>query len=219
MSEVTITVRGEHSIRLSPERATVRASLRAEGPGRVAVVERVAALTADVRDNLTARRGDGTVDEWSIAQLTAWSERPWSDGARLAPVHHAAVEVTATFSDFGALSAWASDVAEHEGAQVASIEWQLTPQTRAQREQEVASAAVRVAVERAEAYARAIGRAQVVPIEIADVGLLSRGEQATASFSPKLMRAGFAGEATAGIELRPEEITLTAAVEARFTAA
>lgn len=45
MSEVTITVRGDHETRIAPEEAVARLSIRAEGPERGAVVERIAALS------------------------------------------------------------------------------------------------------------------------------------------------------------------------------
>ncbi len=32
MSEVTVTVRGEHEARVTPERATIRVGVRADGP-------------------------------------------------------------------------------------------------------------------------------------------------------------------------------------------
>ena len=49
MSEVTVTVRGEHEARIAPERATIRVSVRAEGAERAAVVDRVMRLTEPVR--------------------------------------------------------------------------------------------------------------------------------------------------------------------------
>ena len=43
MSEVIITVRGEHELRVAPERATIHLSVSFEGPGRTDVVERTLA--------------------------------------------------------------------------------------------------------------------------------------------------------------------------------
>ncbi len=44
MSEVVITVRGEHETRLAPEEAVVHLSVRTEGPERGEVVERMSRL-------------------------------------------------------------------------------------------------------------------------------------------------------------------------------
>ena len=52
MSDVVITVRGEAERRVAPERAMVRASIRADGPERGGVVERVSPQAQTVRDGL-----------------------------------------------------------------------------------------------------------------------------------------------------------------------
>ena len=218
MTDVTITVRGEHERRVPAEQAVVSLRLAVEGSERAEVVERIGALAAPLTDDLAAREhGDGLV-EWSSRRMTVWSERPWSDGRRLAPVHHAAVDLTATFDDPTALSAWVTGVAEREGVQITDIDWRLTPVTRAGIEREVAAEAVGVAVDRATAYAAALGRDSVRPVEVADVGLLSPPTDPAPA--AQMMRASFAaeGEAQEMLRLQPEDIVVRAAVEARFSA-
>jgi uncharacterized protein YggE len=223
MSEVVITVRGEHETRIAPERAVAHLTIRAEGPERGAVVERMAAFSEPVRDDLASRKIAGTVTEWTSQRVAVWSERPWNpEGKRLAPVHYATVDFGATFTDFAALSWWAGEVAEREGVQLTWIDWQLTPETRTTTERDVASGAVGVAVARATAYAAALGLSTVTPLEIADLGLLTRGDSAESGPAPRMMmaKASFAADAGGGpaVQLQPEEIVLTAAVEARFRA-
>jgi hypothetical protein len=223
MSDVIISVRGEHETRIAPERAVAHLTIRAEGPERGAVVERMAALSEPVRDDLVARASAGTVVEWTSQRVSVWSERPWSgDGKRLRPVHYATVDFSAVFTDFAVLSWWAGEVAEQEGVQLGWIDWQLTPETRAATEREVAAGAVGVAVARANAYAGAIGLASVTPVEIADLGLLARPESAEQAPAPRMLmaKASFAGDAGGGpaVQLQPEDIVITASVEARFTA-
>ncbi|MBW9093011.1 SIMPL domain-containing protein [Microbacterium jejuense] len=222
MSDVVITVRGEHEIRIAPERAIAHLTIRAEGQERGAVVERMAALTEPVRDDLVARKTAGTVPEWTSQRVSVWSERPWNnEGKRLAPVHYASVDFSVTFTDFTVLSWWAGEVAEREGVQLGWIEWLLTPGTRAQTEKDVATQAVGVAVARAEAYAGALGLSNVTALELADVGLLTRQEQSPAP-APRMMMAKAAYAADAGgapaVQLQPEDIVVSAAVEARFVA-
>ncbi|MFE7845194.1 SIMPL domain-containing protein [Microbacterium sp. NPDC057407] len=222
MSDVVITVRGEHELRLAPERAVAHLTVRAEGPERGAVVERMAAYSEPVRDDLASRTSAGTVVEWSSQRVSVWSERPWSpDGKRLAPVHYGSVDFTATFSDFAALSWWAGEVAERDGVQLGWIEWQLTPETRAASERDAATSAVRVAVARAESYAAAIGLSSVTPSQIADLGLLARPDSPAPQAERMLMsKASFAADSGGGpsVQLQPEDIVITAAVEARFIA-
>jgi len=217
MTDVTITVRGESHARVRPERAVAHVAATADGPERTAVIERVSALAEPLRGELAARAATGAVAEWSSQRLSVWADRPWNnEGRQLDLVHHAAVEFTATFIDPTDLSDWLNDIALTDGLQVGAIEWQLTPATRARLEREVATDAVAVAVDRATAYAAAIGRHEVTPVEIADLGLLG---STTAPAAPRMMtKAAAFDSAGAAVELRPEEIVVSAGVEARFTA-
>lgn len=222
MSEVTITVRGEHETRVLPEEAVAHLSVRAEGPERGAVVERIAALAAPLREELTTRKDAGGVTDWSSQRVSVWANRPWNnEGKQLALVHYASVEITATFTDFAALSWWISDVAERDGVQVDNVTWRLTPATAKSMEADVAAQAVQVAVDRATAYASAIGLASLTPLEIADLGLLTDASPGPAP-APKMMGAVAMGAMDSGgapaVELQPEDIVVTAAVEARFSA-
>ncbi|GEP46655.1 SIMPL domain-containing protein [Microbacterium saccharophilum] len=220
MSEVTITVRGEHEARIAPEHAIAHVSASVDGAERGAVVERIAALVAPVRDDLTARKASGGIADWTSQRVSVWADRPWnSEGRQLDLVHHASVELRATFTDFMLLSDWLSDIASREGMQVGSVSWELAPETRARVEREVATQAVSVAVERATAYAEAIGRATLTPVEIADLGLLTDGV-APAGGAMQMMKASMGRDAvgSAMAEFHPEDIVISAGVEARFRA-
>jgi uncharacterized protein YggE len=226
MSEVVITVRGQHETRIQPEEAVAHLSVRAEGRQRGEVVERMASLAAPLRDDLETRKDAGGVAQWTSQRVSVWANRPWnSEGKQLALVHYASVDFTATFTDFAALSWWVTEVSERDGVQVDGVTWRLTPATAQATEADVAAQAVRVAVERARAYAGAIGLASVEPVEIADLGLLTRAEPATPpapEMGMRAMKASFAMDASGGgapaVELQPEEIVVSASVEARFRA-
>ncbi len=220
MSEVTVTVRGEHERRVAPERATIRVSVRSEGPERTVVVEHVMRLADPVRTSITERADAGSIVDWTSTRLSVRAERPWSnDGKRLAPVFYASVDFTATFAEASELSIWASDISPWDGVEVGGVEWHLTPETRTQVEQEVAAEAVGVAVTRAQAYAGALGLEQVTPIEIADAGLISKAQGSAVAPLMKA-RGGIAFAADAGpvMEYEPDEIVISATVEARFLA-
>ena len=215
MSDVIITVRGEHETRVRPEQGVVHVSVVCDGPERAPVVERIGALAAPLREELAARQAAGEVAEWSSQRANVWSDRPWNnEGVQLPLVHHASVEVVATFTDFAALSFWVSAVAERDGVQIGGVTWQLTSSTRRSVEAEVAAQAVQAAVSRASAYANAIGHAAVTPLEIADIGLLGRPEPDP---GPRMMRA-MAADSSPTLDFQPHDITVTAGVEARFAA-
>lgn len=220
MSEVTITVRGENEARVAPERATIHVSVRAEGPQRTDVVDRAMRLAEPVRSGIGERQDAGTILEWNSKRLAVRAERPWNDqGKQLAPVYYASIDFAATFTEASELSIWASEISSWDGVEIGWVDWHLTPQTRADLEREVASSAVGAAVQRAQSYAAALGLESVTPLEIADTGLISR-EAAPGVHMMKARGAAFSASAAGGpaMEYEPEDIVISATVEARFTA-
>lgn len=202
MSEAIITVRGESESRIAPERAIAHVTASVDGPVRGSVVEQIASLAQPVRADLQARKDAGGIVDWASQRVAVWSDRPWNnEGRQLDLVHHASVELTATFTDVLALSDWLNAIATTDGWQVGAVEWQLTPETRAT------------------AYATAIGKTTVTPVQIADLGLLSGGspERHAPRMLAKAAMMDAAGSGPA-VEFRPDDIVVTAAVEARFEA-
>jgi uncharacterized protein YggE len=219
MSDVIITVRGENESRLAPERATIRVTVRTEGSERASVVDQVMRLSEPLRTSITERNDAGIVAEWTSKRLAVSAERPWNnEGKRLALVYRASVDFSATFTDPSELSVWVSDISAWDGVEVGWVDWHLTPQTRGRVERDVASSAVSVAVARAEAYAAALGLNEISPLEIADVGLISQGQAPGGPQMLKAQRAAFVAESTPSMEYEPDEIVVSATVEARFSA-
>ncbi len=218
MSDVTITVRGEYEARIAPERASIHVSVAAEGPERTGVVEQVMRLSEPLRSSITERQTVGSVADWTSTRLAMRAERPWnSEGKRLAPVYKATIDFTATFTEASELSLWVSEISSWDGVEIGWVNWHLTPETRARVEREVAASAVGVAVARAESYAAALHLSTVTPLEIADTGLISSDRRSDPQ--PMMARgAAFAAESAPAMEYEPDEIVVSATVEARFCA-
>ena len=212
-----ITVRGSFSAFERPERGTVHATIAYEGPVMEPVYGRVARDLDAVKASIAPMddKDNGAVTWWSADQLRTWSNRPWNkDGKQLPLVHHASVGLEVKFRDFSALSRWVGEhVANTEGFRVAHVEWALTAKRREALEKEVRTRAVRDAVTRAQAYADALGLGQVRPVAIADAGML--GKRTESGPSTAYMRAGAVGGAP-DVELVPEQIEVSAEVDARF---
>jgi uncharacterized protein YggE len=214
MSDLLITVRGKSEARVRPERAHARVRAAVDGPDRAEVVSRVAELAEPVRADLAARADAGRIDDWHSDRVAVWAERPWTgDGSQPAPVHHATVEIRATFTDLPGLADWLNEIAVVDGLHIDGVDWDLSPATRARVEREVATAAVGAAVARAEAYAAALGRTGIRPVEIADLGLLAGPSP---SAGPAMMRAAKMDAAPPAVDARPDDIVVGAAVEGRF---
>ena len=226
MTDTIITVQGEYSAWYPAERATVSASVHADGPKRDVVFARAVEASDTVRNLIESihDKEAGPITWWSSDSVRVWSERPWNnDGKQLAPVFHAAVDFSAKFKDFEALARWVESAAAVDAVTVGSISWDLTDATRTSATVEVRSRAVKDAVAKASVYAQSIGLGSVTAIALADPGMLGdpsggSGGGAQPVFARGAMKAQFDSGGGAQLALKPEEIAVASVVDARFVA-
>jgi uncharacterized protein len=166
------------------------------------------------------KNADGEpVTWWSTQQLRTTSRRPWNqDGAQLPLVHGASVNVEAKFRDFTELSRWVgTHIGDTPGFRISRVEWSLTVQRRDELRQQVRARAVLDAAVRAQQYADALGLGKIRPVAIADAGMLGDNLRPDTTGGGPHARALAAGAAGApDMELMPEDIEVSAAVDARF---
>ena len=124
------------------------------------------------------------------------------------------------FRDFTALSRWVGEhVANTEGFRISHVEWALTSKRRNDLAQKAQTRAVRDAATRAQQYADALGLGKVTPIAIADAGMLGASLHPDGGHGAAYLRAGvMASGGGPDVELLPEDIEVSAAVDARFAA-
>lgn len=219
-----ITVRGSFSAFQPPERGTVHASISYHGPEKDWVYDQVARDLEVVKESIRRLEdGDnGAVTWWSAAQLRTWSHRPRNeDGEELAPVHVASIGVEVKFRDFTALSQWVgAHLTGTEGFELSYVRWALTTTSREELVARVRTRAVQDAAARAQLYADALDLGPVRPIAIADAGML--GAQARSPGGDGIGSLDAAPASSGGgpdVELVPEDIRVSATVDARFVAA
>lgn len=213
MTDVEITVRGSHSVKLPPEQATVYVTVTADGPAPEPVVRLVAGTLAQVRASLEARHDPqrGPVTRFAIEQVRKGSHRPYnSDGEQLPLVHTAAVSVTATFTDIDELASWVDWAAPVDGVAIGYVDWALTEANRLTVERATRQEAVRDAKRRAQDYADALDLGPVAVRRISDPGVNSHRKVVMASAMTPSADDG------AGFTLRPDEVQVEAQVEATF---
>lgn len=214
-----ITVRGSFSAFQPPERATVHATIGYEGPEMEPVYDHVArdleAVKASV-DRLKTGE-DAAVTWWSAEQLRTWSTRPWhKDGKQLPLVHHANVGIEVKFRDFTALSRWIGEhVVNTEGFSVSQVRWALTSKRRDEWFKQVRIRAVQDAASRAQLYADALSLGKVGVVAIADAGMLGTSLQPERGHGVEYLDA-VPSSGGGDVELVPEDIEVSAAVDARF---
>lgn len=217
-----ITVRGTFSAFQPPERGTVKAAITYEGPDMGTVYDRVAHDLAVVKDSISRLQSTdpAPVTWWSAEQLRTWSRRPWhKDGKQLPMVHHASVGVEVKFRDFAALSRWVGEhVAGTGGFRVAQVIWALTAARRDALVTDARTRAVRDAAARAQQYADALELGTVRPVAIADAGMLAAQLHPEGGHGGTFLRAAASPAGGGDVELLPEDIEVSATVDARFLA-
>ena len=219
MPETVISVQGSHTAWFPAERASVSIAVSADGPERDAVVTAATTAADAVRATIEPLHAAGPISKWSADSLRVWSERPWNqNGEQLDPVHHAALDLNVTFDDFTALSGWVEQVVRIEHVALAGIHWSLTDSRTTAVTAEVRSRAVKDAVSKASVYAQSIGLGSVTATAIADPGMLGDGGSPAPGFESRMAMKMDSASGGGGIALKPEQIEITAAVDARFIA-
>lgn len=214
---LTISVQGEHTIRIAPERAELTASVSVESGTAGEAVRRASALVTELREELDRLKASGAVDRLVVNPLGTRSWRPYSDkGARLPLRYAATCRIVAEFVDLKALGAFGATAGGRDGVSLGQVAWTLTDATRTRTEAEALTAAVGRSRERALAVARAAGFEDVIATQFADPGLLA----ATPAPAPGMMlrSAKAYGAAEEGFEVVPEDIEVSVAIQGRFTA-
>lgn len=226
MSDTVITVRGRFEAHHPPERATVRLTVGHEGPDKgqvyAATAEGANRLAGQIRP-LVDPTGHGPATWWSAGRLATWAHRPWNtEGRQLPLVFHARVEMTVKFRDFDALARFVDSVGSAPGVAVTDIDWALTEDRRLTLEREARRRAVEDARARAGDYAEAAGLAEVEVVAVADAGMLGDptggGPGPVGGVAFARTASAPAGGGAEAAPLQPEDITVTATVDARFHA-
>ena len=221
MTETTITVQGNFSAHYPAERATLSLSAHHEAAERGPAFSATVASSDAVRECIT-RLGDAAaaaIARWSSDSIQVWTERPWTqDGTPAAEVFHARITTRVTFADLSALAPWVEEVVAIDGVTIDSLDWALTPARLTATTTEVRSRAVQDAVTKATVYAQALGLATVRAIAVADPGMLGDQVQGNNLVAAKFSRAAASADGTPALSLTPEQIEVTASVDARFIA-
>jgi uncharacterized protein YggE len=223
MTETTITVQGRFSAFYPAERATVEVAVHHEAGRRQTAFDATTKAADVVRTAIEALHdpATGPVTWWASDNVQVWNEKPWNaEGKQLAPVFHARITFTAKFSDFAALARWIESVSSVDSVTVSCISWALTDARTTGVTAEVRSRAVKDAVAKASVYAQSIGLGSVTAVAIADPGMLGDQVHGNGPAEAGFLRAAkmSVGGSEPALSLKPEDIEVSAVVDARFIA-
>ena len=214
-----ITVVGHGAATFSPEQCTLSLTVRTDGRTAESASEPAQQLVRELTrliEPLYSSDG-GPIYRWTVDQVRHSRNRPFNhEGEQLPYVYQAEASVEVQFSQLDLVDAFVYASSALEGVSIDNFDWDLTESSRISRTLEVRERAVQDAVAKAEAYASSLGRTSVRAVAIADPGLLAGSADHSGSDVSSRMFA--AKSAPAGFALKPENITITASVHARFTA-
>ncbi|MGA5101709.1 SIMPL domain-containing protein [Streptomyces lavendulocolor] len=211
-----VAVRGEAHLEVDPEIARIGITVTARGTDRRTTLDDLTRRNTTVLDLLKSY-GDA-VENITTGTLTITPELTRHGRTERVRAHHGTVHITAELTDFTALGELATRLADLELTRVDGPWWELRPDSPAHGE--ARRRAVEEAVQRARAYAEALGTRLAALVELADLG----AENATPYLPPATggARMAFAAAETAEsapppLDLEPRRQTVTAQVNARFT--
>lgn len=219
-----ITVQGQHTEQYVAEQADVQLSVSFDGPKRSDVFDKANTAAEKLRQTINSFFDEetGPVIRWSSDGVNVWGARPWNnEGKQLAVVYHAVIAFNARFNDFDALAKFVEDCASSDGVTVGNLNWSLTDHNLKAAMDEVRVHAVEDAVAKALSYAKALGLSTIMATAIADRGMLGDQSNFAPSGGYELASARSFKSTDMGtpeLSLKPEEIQVSAVVDARFDA-
>ncbi|GED97003.1 SIMPL domain-containing protein [Gordonia crocea] len=218
MSPLEITVRGRAERQYRPEQGTAVLTAAFTESTSEAAHAKALELQSDVVAELTRLDETDALNTWHANDIHVFGHRPWIDGKQAAQiVYTTRIAMTAEFLDFEALAAFLVEWAGRDGLEVGRIMWDVLAENRPRYEATVRRDAVRDAVAKAQAYADAVGRGTVTAVALADPDMLRAGpEPSPAPMMARAMSADAGGGPS--LELRPDDVVIAVAVDARFTA-
>lgn len=214
MTPLEVVVRGHARRRYPAERATVNLAAIFEDTDRADVYRRAVGVQEPLIADLRRLHDAGAVSRWSTDQLRVFSYRPHSDTGIRPLMYRVVIRIEAEFVDFERLSAMLDTWALQDGVEVGPTAWDVTEDNRRDYEARLRSEAVADATAKAQAFATAAGRGAVAAVTLAEPGMLGQHD------GPRPMLARMSADAGGrpALELRPDDIELDVAVDARFVA-
>lgn len=215
-----ITFSGHAEALVAPERGTVHLTISAENLDQETALRTAEAAANWLLDDIKPLRS-GPVTWYSMDAISTsnWEPRD-HHGRAQARQYQAVCRARVKFKDFFALSTAVSRWGEQPSISVGHVEWELTDETRDRVKADVLVAALTDAHQRASVAAGYLGQPTLRVVEVADPGLLGRGEESFGQGpSPMFARGAAFSDSSQAVELSPQEIAISSTLHVQFEAA
>ncbi|MFF9014168.1 SIMPL domain-containing protein [Streptomyces sp. NPDC014870] len=209
-----VAVRGEARLDVDPEIARIAVTLSARGTDRAATLTDLTRRNTHTLD-LIKSYGEA-IEKLETGAFSITPEPSRHGRGERIRAYQGTVHLTVELTDFTALGELTTRLADLDLTRVDGPWWALRPDSPAHAE--ARRTAVREAVQRARAYAEALGTHLTALLELSDTELMPPAPLGGVG----MRMAAFAAEspdAPPPLDLEPQRQTVTAEVTARFTMA
>ncbi|MFE6283962.1 SIMPL domain-containing protein [Streptomyces sp. NPDC057877] len=212
-----LAVRGEAHLEVDPETARIAITVHARGRDRRSALDDLTHRNTTALD-LVKTYGDA-VERLETGTFSITPELTKHGRGERLRTYHGTVHITAELTDFTALGELTTRLADLDLTRVDGPWWALRPDSPAHRHAH--QQAVTDAVQRARAYAEALGTTLAALVELADLGAENPDHYHPVATGMRSMAYAAAAEdaAAAPLDLQPQRQHVHAAVHARFTMA
>jgi hypothetical protein len=234
MAPLIINVAGSSTISKQPERAVIYVTVSNSGQSQSDVIQSVTRTAKQLQSDLNQLAPKDSNGQAAVnAPITHWSMSTISTGSYFMYVQQsgnteketrytANTSFTIKFADFEKLGNACTNLANLPFASISRIAWQLTDKTKAATAGDVRRLAVEDAVSKAQDFARAVGKRNVVPVEISSDAL---GSLPTPAVGPMLFGSrsraaapSIASKPSEALNFEPEDVNMDCKVHMKFEA-
>lgn len=214
----TFAIVGNSTRAYPAERGTAHIVISLEGAQRELVVRDSIELHNRVAEAAKLHRERGAATWWSADRVFVSAFKEYVKNSETTVTkHRSRSNIEVKFRDFAVLTEWVSALAETKGVTISGLTWALTQARRVEAEKAARIAAVKDAMTKATDYAYALDLAAPTLQAIYEPGLRPHVPMADGTHAGVATRgAGGTAAHYQGLELKPNDIEVTASISADF---
>ena len=189
--DFVIDVKGEVEILLPAERAVLSVQVNAQSQDKKQTTDATVAAARKVekflRDIAAAKeKKDIPIDHWNRTALREYSHVPYDNEKKvnLPREYQATVDFNIRLQKFNALGKMIHDLVAIDYVQSNGVKWVLTHETMESQRSKLRTMAAKEALNRAQDYAKAVGYANVTPIEMREAQAYTRSSNSKSGLVP-----------------------------------
>ena len=212
-----MTLKGTAKRDYEPEIGELNLTLSAEEPDQRESITQVGRLSSALTNCLDSMESRHQIEHWSMSTPMTWS---WQvDERPKRRMYRTSMQVAIEFCDFSALSSFVLDGGGEPGCNLLEINWRLRSATEDTEKLSLLRQAVSNAMTKARQIADVTGVGELECLEVTDPHMMNvtgSDDGWHPGVTPRTMMGADVHPPSAVIEVKPERVSLSATIWARF---